>query len=93
LFELQKSWDRSEKLLKRARDLLPDDLFFEEALDFEMQFKEYLSANEFGLALDCADQMGLLSNAPDDYWSLLEKAALNMGLPEEAQRFNEIRNS
>jgi len=90
---LRKSWKLTTKHLLASRSLLPDDLYFEETKVFERQFDEYLDHNELGLALDCAEQMGILCNAPDEFWQELEKAALNMGLEDEAKRFRDIQDT
>ncbi len=91
--DLEASWATTTFHLTKSRSLLPKDLYFEEAVEAEKDFNEYIEHNELGLALDAADQMGILSNAPNEFWQELEMAARNMGLIEEAKRFHDIQNT
>jgi len=90
---LEESWKITVSHLKSGRALLPDDMFFEEAIEFDKEFSESLAHNELELAMNSLDDMGLLCNAPDDFWIQLELAATNMGLLDEAERFRKIRNT
>ncbi|HFQ4961094.1 TPA: hypothetical protein ACGUPM_004623 [Vibrio vulnificus] len=90
---LEKSWKITITYLNAARRKLPEEMVFLEAKEAEKDFNEYLKHNELELAMNALDDMGLLSNAPDEFWFDLELAASNMGLLVEAKRFNRIRNT
>ncbi|HGS4984503.1 TPA: hypothetical protein ACMDSY_004500 [Vibrio parahaemolyticus] len=90
---LEKSWKITIKYLNAARRKLPEEMFFSEAKEAEKDFNEYLKHNELELAMNALDDMGILSNAPDEFWLDLELAASNMGLLADAERFNRIRNT
>ncbi len=90
---LEKSWRVSINHLKAARLLLPEEMFFEEAKTFDKEYSEYIEHNELELAMNSLDDLGLLCNAPDEFWKFLELAAENMGLLDEANRFKKIQNT
>jgi len=90
---LEESWKITVSHLKSGRALLPDDMFFDESIEFDKEFSESLAHNELELALNSLDDLGLLCNAPDEFWKLLELAAENMGLSDEAERFKKIQNT
>ncbi|MBB3166956.1 hypothetical protein [Simiduia aestuariiviva] len=90
---VEESWKVTIKHLSSARGLLPNDMLFDEAKEFDKDYLEYLEHNELGLALNSLDDLGLLCNAPNQFWKYLELAASNMGLAAEAKRFNEIQNT
>lgn len=90
---LEESWKVTIEHLKAGRALLPEEMFFEEARAFDKEYTEYLEHNELELAMNALDDLGLLCNAPNEFWLQLELAAINMGLTNEAQRFKQIRNT
>jgi hypothetical protein len=79
--------------LAASRFYLPQELPFEEAQDAELDFFDDLFLGNYNEALDSADQMGIMSNAPDEFWIELENAALCLGNIKEASRFNAIRKT
>ncbi|WOT03969.1 hypothetical protein [Shewanella youngdeokensis] len=81
------------KHLKAGRALLPENVLFEEAKVFDKEYIEYLEHNELELAMNALDDLGLLCNAPDNFWHQLKLAASNMGLTSEVQRFKQIQNT
>lgn len=85
--ELQESWKITRRHLAASRFYLQENFFFEEAIQYEKEFNEYLHANELGLALETAEMLGIISNAPSGFWVELQLAALNMGRGEDAKRF------
>ena len=91
--KLRQSWKVTVKHLKASRELLPAELYFEEAIEFEKQYSEYLEHNELELAMNALDDLGILCNVPNEYWYQLEQAALNMGLAIDAQRFHDLQNT
>lgn len=90
---LRKSWKITTEYLVTARKLLPEEMFFDEAKVFAKEYTEYLEHNELELALNCLDDLGILCNAPDEFWKYLELAAENMGLDNEVKRFKDIQNT
>jgi hypothetical protein len=79
--------------LAASRFYLPKELYFEEARVAETDFFEDLFLGNFDEALNSADQMGIMSNAPDEFWFELESAALSLGNIKDASRFNAIRKT
>jgi len=90
---LKKSWKITINHLTTARNLLPEEMFFEEAIEFAKEFEESIEHNELELAMNSLDDLGLLCNAPDEFWHQLELSAKNMGLSNDVKRFNEIQNT
>ena len=89
--ELQKSWRVSEALLTRARRTLPvpppaRKNEFDQCI---REFEDFLSHNEFGLALDALEAAGYLVAASGGFWRDLERVAENMGLGARALQFRE----
>ena len=91
--DFKESWAVTLRHLAASRFYLPKELSFEEAIEAEKEYLEYLHCNEFKLAMEAADQMGIMNNAPIEFWRELELAANNMGLESEAKRFHEIQNA
>ena len=85
--ELHESWKIIRRHLAASRFFLQENFFFEEAIEYEKEFNEYLHANELGLALETAEMLGTISNAPSEFWVELQLAALNMGRSEDANRY------
>lgn len=90
---LEESWTVTIEHLKASRALLPQEMLFEEAKVFEKEYAEYLDHNELELAMNALDDLGLLCNAPIEFWYQLESAASNMGLSDEAERFKRIQST
>jgi hypothetical protein len=89
--ELQKSWRVSETLLMRARRALPAPPL-ESKDEFDRcirEFEDFLSHNEFGLALDAVEAAGNLALSGGGFWRDFERAAENMSLGARAQQFRE----
>lgn len=91
--DLKESWAVTMRHLAASRFYLPKELAFEEAIEAEKEYLDYLHHNEFKLAMEAADQMGIMNNAPNEFWRELELAAKNMGLESEAKRFRDIQNA
>ncbi|MES2673804.1 MAG: hypothetical protein V4660_06160 [Pseudomonadota bacterium] len=85
--ELQESWKVTRRHLAASRFYLQENFLFEEAIEYEKEFNEYMHANEFGLALESVEMLGTISNAPSQFWAELQLAALNMGRNEDFNRF------
>ena len=90
---LRDSWAISLRHLAASRFYLPEKLFFEEAIEFEGQLIELLHHNELGLALDAAEMLGTICNAPKEFWEELKMAAENMGLKDETARYNVLAST
>ncbi len=89
----EESWKVTIKHLKAGRALLPQDMLFEEEKVFKKEYAEYLDHNELELAMNALDDLGLLCNAPNEFWHQLESAASNMGLTDKAVRFKQRQNT
>jgi hypothetical protein len=76
--------------LAASRYYLSETVGSVEALSIEREFVEYLHHNEFGLALECAEGLGRLSDAPKEFWMELRMAAENMGLRAAAERYAQL---
>lgn len=79
--------------LVASRFYLPKTLPFEEAQDAEADFINDLYLGNYNEALSSADQMGIMSNAPNEFWLELENAALCLGNTIDAARFSAIRQT
>lgn len=90
---LEESWSVTIKHLTAGRALLPQEMFFEEAREFDKEYAEYLDHNELELAMNVLDDLGLLCGAPNEFWHHLATAASNMGLADDAERFKQIQNT
>lgn len=90
--DLKASWGKTIRHLHAARTYLSEDLFFEEAREYEGQMNDYLSHNELDLALDAAEMLGTICNGSSQFWRELQSAAENMGLIEEADRYALLAN-
>jgi hypothetical protein len=90
---LEESWKVTINHLKTGRSLLPQEMLFEEARVFDMEYTEYLDRNELELAMNALDDLGLICNAQNEFWHQLESAALNMGLADEAEKFKRIQST
>jgi len=87
--ELQKKWRVTEALLTRARSVLPvpspdSKNEFDQCV---REFEDFLSHNEFGLALDALEAAGDLTPCNGGFWRDLERVAENMDLETQALRF------
>lgn len=87
--EMRKRWGISDALLRNGRAVLPvAPASSQEEFDrLDRMFSEMLAANEHGLALDHLGEMGLLTHPRGGFWRDLERAALNMELPDRALLF------
>ena len=79
-------WARVLRHLAASRYYLPEHLATDEARVVEAQFREFLHHNELGLALEEAEALGILTNAPREFWAELLLAAQIMGQGEIAAR-------
>ena len=88
--ELRQSWAFTLRHLAACRYYLSETLGSVEALKVEREFVGYLHHNELSLALECAEELGRLSDAPRQFWIELRMAADNMGLKAEAERYAQL---
>ncbi|GGC66066.1 hypothetical protein [Undibacterium terreum] len=91
--KLQASWAISIGYLASARLQLPQRLNSPEAEKAHAQFNEYLDHNELGLALEEAEALGSLCNAPPAFWRELQLAAANMQRAENEARYAALANA
>lgn len=84
-----KSWASTLRHLSACRLYLPEDLASSEAEVAANELVRFLHRNEFKLALDEAEALGEVSNAPASFWWELHLAAVSMGLSERAIRYTE----
>lgn len=84
-----KVWKISETLLQHARyALVRHSASSQQEFDrLDRNFDEASDANEFELALDALEEMGLLVQPRGGFWRDMERAALNMKLNERATSF------
>ncbi len=90
--ELRESWKGTVRLLAASRFCLSEYLEHPEAQRAEQEMNHYLHHREYGLALQCAEVLGQVEDAPSEYWLELKLAAQNMGLAEEAARYAKLAN-
>ena len=85
--ELKETWNRTEALLREARSQFSEA--GEALCSQEMQeFGEYLSHNEFELALDMLD--AAFDKSGHESWQVMElmaRAAASMGLKDRQQKY------
>jgi len=84
--ELKKSWAVTLRHLAASRYYLPEVFARQDEERCWATVQEYLHHNELGLALDEAEELGLLCSAPPEFWTELLLAAIEMGLIENAKR-------
>jgi len=90
---LRESWAVTLRHLAACRYYLPETLGTAEAVKAEHDCDHYLHHNELGLALEAAEDLGLSSDAPSEFWRELKMAAANMGLDELADRYAKLETS
>ncbi|MES2102387.1 MAG: hypothetical protein V4634_00090 [Pseudomonadota bacterium] len=81
------SWAITIAHLAEARFYLPQRLGSEQAQKIYAQFSEYLDLNELDLALDEAESLGSVCNAPPAFWRELQLAAANLHMTDSEARF------
>jgi len=86
--ELKEIWIESESLLLEARRLFNEPDTGEDGFS-EERFKEYISHNELGLALEELEGIPLYNETPREFWQLLLKAANRMQLKDKTKIFTE----
>jgi plasmid maintenance system antidote protein VapI len=91
--ELQRSWAVTLRHLAACRYHLSETLGSAEALRIERDFIGFLHNNEFGIALECAEELGRLNDAPHEFWVELRMAAETMGHKAEAERYAQLSSA
>lgn len=86
--ELIQIWKEVETLLLEARQLFDTPETGQEGFS-EERFKEYISHNELGLALEELEGIPLYNETPREFWQLLLKSANRMQLKEKAKEYRE----
>ena len=87
--ELKLSWAISLRHLAASRYYLSEQLPSEDANNCWTMLQEYLHHNELGLALDEAEYLGVLCDAPSEFWAELLSAAEQMHRAESASRIRQ----
>ena len=87
--ELRASWARTYRHLAAARYYLAIELPEGDPRAAAAEIEHYLHHNEFGLALESAEALGVSVSAPEQFWQELKLAAESMGLVDEAARYAE----
>jgi hypothetical protein len=85
--ELLQSWAVTLRHLAASRFYLPENLLNAEAEKAWAEMQHFLHNNELELALDEAEVLGEIENAPSGYWAELLRAAENMSLKKHAARY------
>jgi hypothetical protein len=88
--ELRGSWAITVRHLAASRYYLSEVLGSSSATSLEREFVGFLRHNELDLALGCAEELGMLSDAPREFWIELRMAAESMGLKAEASRYEQL---
>ncbi|MEO1246542.1 MAG: hypothetical protein AAFX56_12760 [Pseudomonadota bacterium] len=82
---LKKQWETTERVLNYAAVQIAETEFYQE-------YREFISHNELGLALDILEEAGLASNVDKDYWHWCKKASEIMELERERRdRFRALK--
>ena len=84
---MRESWAKTLRYLAAARYYLPALLPHGDATEAAREVDHFLHHNEYGLALESAEALGLAVSAPPEFWRELKLAAENMGLIEAANRY------
>ena len=82
--ELWKQWKVTATNLRRARQMLPENIAAEQIVEFE----QYLDHNELGLAMDVLESIGRSCDCPGGFWRNMQRAAETMKLTD---RFNQYQ--
>lgn len=87
---LHELWKLIEVDLQRARDTLPQSAQSADALRW---YQEYMENNELELASDMLALYGQDHAVSKEFWVALHEAAKKMGLPNQANRYEECAKS
>ena len=85
--ELLRSWAVTRRHLAASRFYLSENLLNTEAETAWAEMQHFIHHNELELALDVAEALGEIENAPSEFWAELLSAAENMGLTHHASRY------
>ena len=88
--ELRETWACTLRHLAAARYYLAVELPEGDPRLAAAEVEHYLHHNEFGLALESAEALGVSVSAPEQFWRELKLAAENMGLADEAARYAKL---
>ncbi|MFZ6647785.1 hypothetical protein ACO0LO_18825 [Undibacterium sp. TJN25] len=81
------TWATTLRHLASARFHLPHTMGSAEASAANARFNAYVDENELELALDEAETLGSLCQAPPAFWKELQLAAANMRLADSEARY------
>ena len=87
---LRNSWQTTEGYLEEAFKLLPASVSVNPEDGSVAEYKEYITQNEFELALDELEHLGEVNKLSIEYWENLLNAAKEMGLAKHEKRYLEI---
>jgi hypothetical protein len=87
--DLEKSWRKTTRHLKAAREQLPKEVAGAEEGWSIQQYEEWLAHNELELAFDELEGLGDEHNCGRGFWLEMHAAAENMGLLDKATRCQE----
>lgn len=91
---LQILWDKIEKHLNKAFNLLPQNPIDNQEDERVNQFHEFLNANELELALDELEGLSEVNKVTNEFWEELFEAASLMELKEHKERYSiKLENS
>ena len=88
--ELSDVCRETARYLAAAGRLLPAELFFAEAEEFEHQMNHFLAGNAPTSALDAAEMLGTICNGSSEVWRALHLAAARLGLTDGARRYAQL---